>query len=39
MIQRLMIIKQFDEVRKDSTGQGDEYAAGYLLDYAYFRDN
>ena len=34
-----MIIKQFDEVRKDSTGQGDEYTAGYLLDSAYFRDH
>ena len=39
MIKQLMIIKQFDEVRKVSTGQGDDYTAGYLLDLSYFRDN
>ena len=22
-----------------STGQGDDYTTGYLLDYAYFKDN
>ena len=32
-------IKQFDEVRKVSTGQGDDYTTGCLLDYAYFKDN
>ena len=29
----------YDEVRKGSTGQGDDYTIGCLLDYAYFRDN
>ena len=33
------LIKQYDKVRKVSTGQGDDYATGCLLDYAYFKDN
>ena len=33
------LIKQFDEVRKISTGQGDDYATGCLLDFAYFKNN
>ena len=33
------MIKQYDEVRKVSTGQGDYYTTGCLLDYAYFKDN
>ena len=33
------LIKQYDDVRKVSTGQGDNYTTGYLLDYAYFKDN
>ena len=32
-------IKQYDEVRKVSTGQGDDYTTGCLLDYAYFESN
>ena len=32
-------IKQYDEVRKVSTGQRDGYTTGCLLDYAYFKDN
>ena len=32
-------IKQYDEVRKISTGQGDDYTTGCLLDFAYFKDN
>ena len=32
-------IKQYDEVRKASTGQRDGYTTGCLLDYAYFKDN
>ena len=32
-------IKQCDEVRKVSTGYGDDYTTGCLLDYAYFKDN
>ena len=33
------LIKQYDEVRKVSTGQGDDYTTGCLLGYAYFKDN
>ena len=32
-------IKQYDEIRKMSTGQGDDYATGCLLDFAYFENN
>ena len=32
------LIKQFDEVRKVSTDQGDDYTTGCLLDDAYFKD-
>ena len=32
-------IKQYNEVRKVSTGHGDDYTTGCLLDYAYFKDN
>ena len=30
------LIKQYDEVRKISTGQGDNYTTGCLLDFDYF---
>ena len=33
------LIKQYDEVRKVSTGHGDDYTAGCFLDYAYLKDN
>ena len=33
------LIKQYDEVRKVSTGYGDDCTTGCLLDYAYFKDN
>ena len=33
------LIKQYDEARKVSTGKGDDYITGCLLDYAYFKDN
>ena len=32
-------IKQYDEVRKISTGQGDDYTTGCLLDFNYFEKN
>ena len=32
-------IEQYDEVRKISTGQGDDYTTSSLLDYSYFRKN
>ena len=31
------LINQYDEVRKVSTGQGDDCTSGFLLDFAYFR--
>ena len=33
------LIKQYDEVRKISTGQGDYYTTGCLLDFVYFKNN
>ena len=32
-------IKQYDEIRKASTGQGDDYTTGCLLDFVYFEKN
>ena len=32
-------IKQYDETRKISTGQGDDITTGCLLDFAYFEKN
>ena len=32
-------IKQYDELRKISIGQGDDYTTGCLLDFAYFEKN
>ena len=32
-------IKQYDEIKKISTGQGDDYTTGCLLDLAYFKKN
>ena len=32
-------IKQYDEIRKVSTGQGDDNTTGCLLDFAYFEKN
>ena len=32
-------IKQYDELRKVSIGQGDDYTTGCLLDFAYFKKN
>ena len=31
------IIKQYDEIRKVSTGYGDDYTTGHLLEYAYLK--
>ena len=33
------LIKQYDEVKNVSTGQGDDYKTDSFLDYAYFKDN
>ena len=33
------MIKQYDEVRKVSTEQGDDYTTDCLLHYMYFKDN
>ena len=32
-------IKQYDEVRKISSGKGDDYTTGFLLDFSYFQKN
>ena len=32
-------IKQYDEISKVSSGQGDDYITGCLLDFAYFEKN
>ena len=41
VINQLMtqLINQYDEIRKISTGQGDDYTTGSLLDFAYFEKN
>ena len=33
------LIKQYDEIRKTPTGQGEDYTTGCLLDYQYFKDH
>ena len=33
----MTMIKEYDKVRKISTGQGDDYTVGCLLDYVYFK--
>ena len=33
------LIKQYNEVRKVSTEQDEDYSTGCLLDYAYLKDN
>ena len=32
-------IKQYDEIRRISTRQGDDYTTGCLLDFGYFENN
>ena len=32
-------IKKYDEIRKVTTGKGDDYTTGCLLDYQYFKDH
>ena len=32
-------IKNYDEIRRISTGKGDYYTTGCLLDYQYFKDH
>ena len=32
-------MKQYNEIRKVSTGYGDDYTTSCLLNYAYFKDN
>ena len=33
------MIKTNEKIRKASTGQGDDYTTGCLLDYSYFKEN
>ena len=32
-------LRAYENIRKIVTGQGDDYTAGSLLDYPYFREN
>ena len=32
-------LKIYDNIRKIATGQGDNYTAGCLLDYPYFKEH
>ena len=29
----------YENIRKNATGQGNDYTTGCLLDYPYFKDN
>ena len=29
----------YENIRKITTGQGDDYTTGFLLEYAYFKNN
>ena len=31
--------KTYEKIRKNATGQGDDYTSGCLLYYPYFREN
>ena len=31
-------LKTYDKIRKIATGQSDDYTAGCLLDYPYFKE-
>ena len=31
------LIKQYNEIRKTTAGQGEDYTTGCLLDYQYFK--
>ena len=31
--------KTYEDIRKIATGKGDDYTAGCLLDYPYFKEN
>ena len=32
-------LRKYDELRKVTTGKGDDYTTGCLLDYKYFKDH
>ena len=31
-------LKKYDNIRKTTAGQGDDYTTGCLLDYSYFKN-
>ena len=33
------LVKQYEEIRKTATGQGDDYTTGFLLDYQHLKDH
>ena len=32
-------LKTYENIRKNASGQGDDYTTGCLLDYSYFNEN
>ena len=32
-------LRTYDNIRKTTTGQGDEYTTGFLLAYPYFKEH
>ena len=32
-------LKRYENIRRITTGQGDDYTTGCLLDYSYFKDH
>ena len=32
-------LRTYDNIQKITTGQGDDYTTGFLLDYPYFEEN
>ena len=32
-------LRKYDEVRKKTSGKGDDYTAGCLLDYSYYKNH
>ena len=33
------VIKRYGEIKKLTTGQGEDYTTGYLLDYDYIKNH
>ena len=35
----MLDIKRYEEIRKLTTGQGEDYITGFLLDYDYIKNH